>query len=163
MDAALFAFLILGGLAIIGALGTVLVRNIVHSALFLVLSLVAVASIYILLNADFLFAVQILVYVGAVATLILFGVMLTQGQRTAQPQNNDQVLPAAVLALLLFAAVLVPVIFNTAWPIVASVAPEATTAVLGQELMRTYALPFEVAGALLLVALVGAIIVARER
>ena len=57
MDAALFAFLILGGLAIIGALGTVLVRNIVHSALFLVLSLVAVASIYILLNADFLFAV----------------------------------------------------------------------------------------------------------
>ena len=89
--------------------------------------------------------------------------MLTQGQRTAQPQNNDQVLPAAVLALLLFAAVLVPVIFNTAWPIVASVAPEATTAVLGQELMRTYALPFEVAGALLLVALVGAIIVARER
>ena len=159
----MFVFLVLAGLAVIGALGTVLIRNIVHSALFLILSLIAVACIYILLNADFLFAVQIMVYVGAVATLILFGVMLTRGQRTEQPQNNDLVLPAAVLALLLFAAVLVPVIFNTAWPTSNTVAPEATTALLGQELMRTYALPFEVAGALLLVALVGAIIVARER
>lgn len=159
----MFVFLVLGGLAIIGALGTVLMRNIVHSALMLILSLVAVAGIYVLLNADFLFAVQIMVYVGAVATLILFGVMLTGGQRTAQPQNNSQVLPAAVLAVLLFAAVLVPVIFNTVWPVSDTVAPEATTALLGQELMRTYALPFEVAGALLLVALVGAIIVARER
>lgn len=163
MDVTTFVFLVLAGLAVMGALGTVLIRNIVHSALSLILSLVAVAGIYILLHADFLFAVQIMVYVGAVATLILFGVMLTRGQRTAQPQNNNQVLPAAVLSVILFAAVLVPVIFNTAWPISASVAPEATTAQLGQELMRTYALPFEVAGALLLVALVGAIIVARER
>lgn len=163
MDVTTLVFLGLAGLAVLGALGTVLIRNIVHSALALILSLVAVAGIYVLLNADFLFAVQIMVYVGAVATLILFGVMLTRGQRTAQPQNNNQVLPAAVLALVLFAAVLVPVIFNTAWPMSDTVAPQATTARLGQELMRSYALPFEVAGALLLVALVGAIIVARER
>ena len=163
MDAATFVFLVLAGITVLGALGVVLLRNIVHSALCLVLSLIGVAGVYVLLQADFLFAVQILVYVGAVATLILFGVMLTRDIRGQQPQNNDLVLPAAVLALLLFAAVLTPVILNTAWPVSNALPPQATTALLGQELMRTYALPFEVVGALLLVALVGAIIVARER
>jgi NADH:ubiquinone oxidoreductase subunit 6 (subunit J) len=163
MDASLFVFLVLGGLALIGALGTVVMRNIVHSALSLVVSFVAVAGIYVLLNADFLFAVQILIYVGAVATLILFGVMLTRGVRGEQPQNNTQILPAAIMALLLFAAVLVPVILNTVWPASTDTPRQTTTAFLGQELMRTYALPFEVVGVVLLVALVGAIIVARER
>lgn len=163
MDVPLFVFLVLGGLTVIGALGTVLMRNIVHSALFLVISFVAVAGIYIMLEADFLFAIQILIYVGAVATLILFGVMLTRGISGDQPQNNSQVIPAAIMALLLFGAVLTPVILNTVWPDSGGAAPQATTALLGQELMTTYALPFEVAGVLLLVALVGAIIVARDR
>ena len=91
MDASLFVFLILAGLTVVGALGTVLMRNIVHSALFLIVSFVGVAAIYVLLNADFLFAVQILIYVGAVATLILFGIMLTRGVRGNQPQNNNQI------------------------------------------------------------------------
>jgi NADH:ubiquinone oxidoreductase subunit 6 (subunit J) len=162
MDASMFVFLILAGLTLVGALGTVLMRNIVHSALFLVVSFVAVAGIYVLLNADFLFAVQILIYVGAVATLILFGIMLTRGVRGLQPQNNGQVLGAAVMALLLFAAVLVPVILNTVWPQSSEAPLQTTTAFLGQELMQTYALPFEVVGLVLLVALVGAIIVARD-
>ena len=162
MDASLFVFLILAGLTLIGALGTVLMRNIVHSALFLIVAFVSVAGIYVLLNADFLFAVQILIYVGAVATLILFGIMLTRGVRGDQPQNNNQVLTAAIMALLLFSAVLVPVILNTVWPARTEAAPQTTTALLGQELMQTYALPFEVVGLVLLVALVGAIIVARD-
>ena len=163
MDASLLVFLILSALALVGALGTVLLRNIVHSALLLVVSFVAVAGVYILLEADFLFAVQILIYVGAVATLILFGIMLTRGVRGEHPQNNNQVLPAAIMAALLFGAVLVPVILNTVWPASADSAPQTTVALLGQELMGTYALPFEVAGVVLLVALVGAIIVARDR
>ncbi len=163
MDMPLLVFLILGGLTIVGALGTVLLRNIVHSALLLIVSFLGVAGLYVLLEADFLFAVQILIYVGAVATLILFAVMLTRGVRGEQPQNNDQIVPAAILAALLFVAILVPVILNTVWPSGSGQAPQATTALLGQELMTTYALPFEVAGAVLLVALVGAIIVARER
>jgi NADH:ubiquinone oxidoreductase subunit 6 (subunit J) len=163
MDGSLFVFLILAGLTVIGALGTVLMRNIVHSALFLIVSFVGVAAIYVLLNADFLFAVQILIYAGAVATLILFGIMLTRGVRGNQPQNNNQVLTSAIMALLLFSAVLVPVILNTVWPSDSSAAPQTTTAQLGQELMGTYALPFEIVGLVLLVALVGAIIVARDQ
>jgi NADH:ubiquinone oxidoreductase subunit 6 (subunit J) len=163
MDASLFVFLILAGLTVIGALGTVLMRNIVHSALFLIISLVSVAGIFVMLNADFLFAVQILIYVGAVATLILFGIMLTRGVRGEQPQNNNQVIPAAIMAVILFGAVLVPVIMNTVWPASDTPAPQTTTALLGQELMQTYALPFEIVGVVLLVAMIGAIIVAREQ
>jgi len=162
MDIPLLVFLALAVVTVIGALGTVLMRNIVHSALFLIVSFVGVAGIYVLLEADFLFAIQILIYVGAVATLILFGVMLTRGVRGEQPQLNNQFLPAAIMAILLFVVVLVPVILNSIWPSSTQPAPTATTALLGQELMGTYALPFEVAGVLLLIALVGAIIVARE-
>jgi NADH:ubiquinone oxidoreductase subunit 6 (subunit J) len=73
------------------------------------------------------------------------------------------ILPAAALTLLLFAAVLTPVILNTQWAASAEAAPAATTGILGIELMNRYALPFEIAGVLLLVALVGAIIVARDK
>ena len=163
MDISLIVFVLLAAVTVIGALGTVLLRNIVHSALFLVMSFVGVAFVYAMLEADFLFAIQILIYVGAVATLILFGIMLTKGVRGEQPQNNNQVIPAALMGLLLFAGILVPVILQTVWPAGADAAPSTTTALLGQQLMSTYALPFEVAGLLLLVALVGAIIVARER
>jgi NADH:ubiquinone oxidoreductase subunit 6 (subunit J) len=163
MDISLVVFLALAAVTVIGALGTVLMRNIVHSALFLVLSFVGVAGIYAMLQADFLFAVQILIYVGAIATLLLFAIMLTRGVRGAQPQNNNQVIPGALMALLLFGAVLVPVITNTAWPVSSEPAPQTTVAFLGQQLMGTYALPFEAVGLLLLVALVGAIIVAREK
>ncbi len=163
MDIPLLVFLILGALTVIGALGTVLMRNIVHSALFLVVSFVGVAALYAMLEADFLFAIQILIYVGAIATLILFGIMLTRGVRGDQPQNNNQVIPAAIMSMLLFGAILVPVILYTVWPTSTQSAPQQTTAFLGQELMGAYALPFEVAGVLLLVALVGAIIVARAR
>jgi NADH:ubiquinone oxidoreductase subunit 6 (subunit J) len=163
MDIPLLIFVGLGAVSLLGALGTVLMRNIVHSALFLVLMFFGVAGIYVLLEADFLFAVQVLIYVGAVATLILFAVMLTRGVRGEQRQTNNQILPAAVLSFVLFAAILVPVILNTAWPSVADRPPVSTVSLLGQELMGTYALPFEVAGVVLLVALVGAIIVAREQ
>jgi NADH:ubiquinone oxidoreductase subunit 6 (subunit J) len=163
MDAQTFGFFTLAAVTLVGALGTVVMRNIVHSALFLVLCFLGVAGIYILLEADFLFAVQVLVYVGAVATLIIFGVMLTRGVRGEQPQNNNMIVPATVLTLFLFAAILVPVILNTQWSASAEPAPQATTGILGIELMNSYALPFEIAGVLLLVALVGAIIVARDK
>jgi NADH:ubiquinone oxidoreductase subunit 6 (subunit J) len=163
MDAQTVGFFILAAITLGAALGTVIMRNIVHSALFLVLCFLGVAGIYILLEADFLFAIQILVYVGAVATLIIFGVMLTRGVRGEQPQNNNMIVPAVILTVILFAGILVPVILNTQWLASAEPAPQATTGILGIELMNGYALPFEIAGALLLVALVGAIIVARDK
>lgn len=163
MNIDLIIFLILAGVSVLGALGTVLLRGVVRNAIFLVVSFLGVAGIYAMLQADFLFAVQILIYVGAVSTLILFGIMLTRGVRGEEAQNNAQLLPAALLSALLFAVILLPVIFLTAWPASADQAPDTTVALLGQELMGPYALPFEVAGVLLLVALVGAIVVARER
>ncbi len=163
MDIPLLIFLALAAVSLVGALGTVVMRNIVHSALFLILLFFGVAGLYVLLEADFLFAVQVLIYVGAVATLILFAIMLTRGVRGEQPQMNNQIVPAVILSAVLFAGILAPVILNTAWPASSDAPPASTVNLLGQELMGTYALPFEVAGVLLLVALVGAIIVARER
>ena len=105
MTAATVVFLALSIVTLVGALGTVLLRNIVHSALFLVMSFVSVAGIYILLEADFLFAVQILIYVGAVATLILFGIMLTRACAVSSHRTTTRLfLPAIIAALLFFAS-----------------------------------------------------------
>ncbi len=157
------AFFLLSAVVLISALAVVLLRNVLHSALALIATFFAVAGIYVLLEAEFLAAVQVLIYVGAVAVLMLFAIMLTQRivDRGARV-TNEQVLLAALVALALFAAVLAPVAWNAAWNVSQEpVIPEAIRE-LGLQLVTTYALPFEVAAVLLLVALVGAIIMARE-
>jgi NADH-quinone oxidoreductase subunit J len=166
MNLQVVVFIILAMVGLVGAVGTVALRNIVHAALMLAVSFFAVAGIFVLLEAEFLFAVQILIYVGAIITLILFAIMLTRGvtgQRVRQ--TNNQALPAAILAIVFFVAVLVPMIMGTRWLISTRTppAPAHAIALLGEELLGPYVLPFEVAAVLLLVALVGAIIVARER
>ncbi|MEW6233095.1 MAG: NADH-quinone oxidoreductase subunit J [Chloroflexota bacterium] len=157
------AFFLLSAVILASALAVVLLRNVLHSALALIATFFAVAGIYVLLEAEFLAAVQVLIYVGAVAVLMLFAIMLTQRVTgTGTKVTNEQVLLAAVVALALFAAVLAPVAWNAAWNVSQGpVIPEAIRE-LGLQLVTTYALPFEVAAVLLLVALVGAIIIARE-
>lgn len=157
------AFFLLSAAILVSALAVVLLRNVLHSALALIATFFAVAGIYVLLEAEFLAAVQVLIYVGAVAVLMLFAIMLTQRivDRGARV-TNEQKLLAALVALALFAAVLAPVAWNAAWKVSRGpVVPEAIRE-LGLQLVTTYALPFEVAAVLLLVALVGAIIIARE-
>lgn len=137
-------------------------RNILHSAYYLILSFVGVAGLYVLLEAGFLAVVQILVYVGAIAVLIVFAIMLTR--RLLSPdliQKNDQWGWAALGAAALF-AVLAAVLLRVNWPVVESPVADNTVLLLGQELINTYLIPFEVASLLLLVALVGSIIIARE-
>lgn len=152
-----FAALTLGSAAMV-----VLSKNLMHSALFLVLTFFSVAGLYVLLEAEFLAAIQVLIYVGAVAVLYLFALMLTRGVTgQGMRQNNSQVLPAAIVTLLVV-GIIAPVVWLGNWQL--SSQPPASDAipVLGQSLMTTYALPFEVMGVVLLVALVGAVIIARE-
>jgi NADH-quinone oxidoreductase subunit J len=145
------------------ALAVVTSRNLFHSALFLVLSFVGVAGLYVLLEAPFLAAVQILVYVGAIAILIVFAIMLTRRLMAKDlVQRNTQWNLAFLGALFLFVA-LVLVLLRVNWPVVEAAVPEETINILGQDLMGTYLMPFEVASVLLVVALVGSIIIARDR
>jgi NADH-quinone oxidoreductase subunit J len=158
-----FVFIFLSIITLGSALAVVTSKNLFHSALFLILSFVGVAGLYILLEAGFLAAVQILVYVGAISILIIFAIMLTRRLMAKDlVQRNAQWGISGLVALLLF-AVLGFVLLRVNWPAVEATVPRESISILGQELMSTYALPFEVASVLLLVALVGSIIIARER
>jgi NADH-quinone oxidoreductase subunit J len=156
-------FIILSIITLGAALAVVSSKNLFHSALFLILSFVGVAGLYILLEAGFLAAVQILIYVGAISILIIFAIMLTRRLMAKDlTQRNAQWGISGLVALLLF-VVLCFVLLRVNWPVVEATVPQESISILGQELMNTYALPFEVASVLLLVALVGSIIIARER
>jgi len=158
-----FVFIILSIITLGAALAVVTSKNLFHSALFLVLSFVGVAGLYILLEAGFLAAVQILVYVGAISILIIFAIMLTRRLMAKDlVQRNAQWGISALVALLLF-ALLGFVLLRVNWPVVGGDVSAESISILGQKLMSTYAVPFEVASVLLLVALVGSIIIARER
>ena len=158
-----FVFIILSIITLGAALAVVTSKNLFHSALFMVLSFVGVAGLYVLLEAGFLAAVQVLIYVGAISILIIFAIMLTRRLMARDlVQRNAQWGISALVALLLF-AVLGFVLLRVNWPVVEAAVPDESISILGQKLMSTYALPFEVASVLLLVALVGSIIIARER
>ncbi len=158
-------FVILSAIALIGALGVVTTRNLFRAALFLVLSFIGVAGFYVLLEAEFLAMVQILVYVGAIAILIIFAIMLSQ--RLMSPEykaSNEQWLWALVAAVALF-AILAFILLRVSWPAAEASVPSGTISELGQALVDPdqFLLVFEVASVLLLAALVGAVIIARER
>jgi NADH:ubiquinone oxidoreductase subunit 6 (subunit J) len=158
-------FIILSAIALIGALGVVLNRRLFRSALFLVLSFVGVAGFYILLEAELLAMIQLLVYVGAIAILIIFAIMLSRQAMVADDKVlNEQWALGWLVAVLLFAA-LVYVLVKVNWPVVEVAVPANSIQRLGESLVNPngFVLPFEVASVLLLVALVGAVIIAREK
>jgi NADH:ubiquinone oxidoreductase subunit 6 (subunit J) len=148
-----------------GGFAVVTVRNVFHAALFLILSLAGVVGYYVLLDAGFLAVVQLLVYIGAISILILFSIMLTRGlMMPGQTQRNEQWWIAALVVLLVFVVLLVA-LWQVDWPLAGEQAlktPNAAVGQLGQALVGPYAIPFEVISVLLLVALVGAIVLARE-
>lgn len=157
------AFYTFGALAIIGAIGIIAARRLFHSALFLVLMLMSVAAEFVVLGADFLAVAQALIYVGAVMVLILFGIMLTPQQQDVPSLGGlGQQLAGVIVAGLVFTAA-VGALVLTPWPrMVTEPINAPTTATIGQGLFTTFALPFEVASVLLLVAMIGAIVIARE-
>jgi NADH-quinone oxidoreductase subunit J len=158
-------FIVLSAVALIGALGVVTMRKVFYAALFLILSFLGVAGLYILLEAELLAMVQILVYVGAIAILIVFAIMLSRRLMSPEYQaRNEQWLIALAAAVALF-AVLAFVLLQVSWPIVAASVPDDSIRALGEALVSPdqFVLVFEVASILLLIALVGSVIIARER
>jgi NADH-quinone oxidoreductase subunit J len=161
MNASLLLFLAISAVSGVAALGAVLSRNIIHAALFLIVSLLAVAGIYILLFAEFLALVQILIYGGAVTVLLLFALMLTRAGEFSLTLDNPQK-PFAVVAGLIFFGVLAYTVWGWGGNQVPLYTPEPVAIKsLGASLFGQWALPFEVASLVLLVALLGAIIIAR--
>lgn len=154
------AFVVLAVVAVAGAGGVLVARNIFHSALFLVLVFVAVAGLYITLSADFIAAIQVLVYAGAVAVLLLFAIMLTHDSVQGNPWGRFAG-PAFFVAALV-ATVVILVVVQTVWPAVPAVPSEPTSTRIANALFNHWVLPFEVASVVLLAALVGAIVLARE-
>jgi NADH:ubiquinone oxidoreductase subunit 6 (subunit J) len=155
-------FCLLAFVIIASALYVVVLKNIFHCALFLVLCLFAVAGIYILLEAEFLAAVQILIYVGAVSILIIFAIMLTSRLASEKiKQSNDQVM-LTIFICAGFLLVTLGSIAYSVWRIQDDPLPENNTLTLGELLMTDYVLPFEVVSVLLLAAMIGAIVLARR-
>ncbi len=151
-------FILVSALTLGGALGVVATRNVVHAALFLLLSLLGVAGVYLLLFAEFLALVQVLIYGGAVTIVVLFAVMLTRSSEYPRISDNRQ-WPLALLVALAVAAVL-----GTAFWVAPQVDAQPQAPVftgLAASLFTKWALPFEIASLVLLVALIGAIIIAR--
>jgi len=157
------SFWLLAVVAVTAALGVVLLRNVFRAALSLILCFLTVAGLYITLSADFLAAVQILVYVGAISVLIILAIMMTREVQRGSPNSRFQI-PAFIVAIL-FLEVLVLTLINTPWQ-VSSMAPAApTTAALANSLFGEggYLLSVEIAAVLLLSATIGAIVLAREK
>jgi NADH-quinone oxidoreductase subunit J len=155
-------FVVLAVAAVGCAVGVVTSRNIFYSALLLIACFFTVAGFYVLLQAPFLAAVQVLIYVGAIAVLILFAVMLTERMMAkVRRASNEQWWVALVVAIVL-AAVMLYVVVSADWQISDGAMPSDVIVALGQTLLGTYVLPFEVASVILLMALIGAIIIARE-
>ncbi len=153
-------FLILAALTIAGAVAAALLRNLVHCALSLTITFAGLALLYLNLDAQFVGFVQMLVYIGAVAILVVFAILLTRGAGMPEYRSFSSnwllglVLAAATFALLAWAVTL------SLPASAASAAPAVTVQGIGVALMTTYVLPLEIVAILLTVALIGAVIVA---
>ena len=145
---------------VVGAIGVVTARNVVHSALFLILSLLSVAGIFILLSAEFLAIVQVLIYGGAVTILVLFAMMLTRVRDMPAALDGPQ-RPFAALAAGVFMVVSIFSMVSTEWPGETEKINVISIEQIGNDLFTTWAVPFEVASLVLMVALLGAIVLAR--
>jgi NADH-quinone oxidoreductase subunit J len=164
-------FYLIAATIVWSAIRVVTTHNVVHAALYLVAVLAAVAGEYILLTAEFVAAAQVLVYIGAIVVLFLFGVMLTRAKlgRDQELTNRKAVLGGALTALLLLGVMGYSLIDEYGWT--RTPLPHDTrlvsvggsnTATVSDTLFRSYLVPFEVASVLLLAALVGAIVLARK-
>jgi NADH-quinone oxidoreductase subunit J len=159
MTIAEIVFYLLALAAIVAAIGTVTVPNVVHAALFLIVSLLAVAGFYILLSTEFLALTQVLIYGGAVATIILFGLMLTRGGAGLPVVPAGAQWPAGLLASLLIMAGLVTAVVDSDWPRNAGEVTLVPIDQIGRVLFRDWMLPFEIASVVLTVALIGAVVI----
>jgi NADH:ubiquinone oxidoreductase subunit 6 (subunit J) len=154
-------FDLMAAIVITGALGVVLIRNIVYAAIFLIMSLMGVAGIYIILSVEFLALVQVLIDGGAVTVLILFDLMLRKVGELKENLDGDQKPLAAVAAIALLGA-FIAMVSQTTWPRDPGTVTVVPFNTIGSALFNRWAVPFEVASGVLLVALVGAVVLAMQ-
>ena len=180
MSAALFLFWFLAALVVVGAVGVVVMRQPVHSALFLLLSLVAVAGLFVLAHGEFLAAVQILVYAGGIMVLFLFTIMLVNVRRQEKERFIHRQAGVSILVGLALYAVLAGLLLGEvrtmaahdlgsaadpvrlASTVVDGVTVAGNSQAVGWSLYREYFLPFEIASVFLLVAMIGAVVLGKR-
>lgn len=157
--AVIVAFYVLSAVTLISALMVAVVRDLIHAVLFLILSFIGAAGLYLTLSADFVAVVQVLIYAGAISVLMLFAILLTP--RSAR--DNAAVPFKAPLSVVagLVGAVIVFVALQTDWSTVEEDRFETTAAAIGRALLDPYVLALEVAALLLVVAMIGAIMLVR--
>ncbi len=157
------AFWVIAAVMTVAGIRVVTARNVIHAALYLVMTLLSAAILFVLLLAEFVAWVQVLVYVGAVVVLMLFGLMLTRAPIGKGNFDNDQRLVAALCAGAVFGVmswILVDAFEGR--EISFAVERPATSANIGEVIFSAYVLPFEVVSVLLLAALVGAVVIAKR-
>ena len=149
-------------MTVISAFSVVLSKNLVYAAVSLLVTFLGVASMYVFLWADFMAGTQVMIYIGGILILILFGIMLTHKITSVKISHaNVQKGMGALVTILLFAG-LFWMIQITPWKLESAIEPEQTVETIGTLLMTDFLLPFEVASVLLLGALIGAAVLARK-
>jgi NADH-quinone oxidoreductase subunit J len=160
-----FVFWVVSALTVLGALAAVLLKNVVHCALALTVAFAGLALLFLGLDAEFAGFAQILVYIGAVAILVVFAILLTRSSETPKRESAvfsprwflGLVVAAAVFAVLGWAVLEAAPALGSNTP-----APHVTVLEIGQALMGRYVLPLEIVAVLLTAALIGAVIVAMH-
>jgi NADH-quinone oxidoreductase subunit J len=168
MSADQIIFLIVAAVTLVAALSVVTSRNLIHSALWLILTLFGVAIFYVLLDAGFFAVIQVIIYIGAIAILFIFAAMLTRRvMQDTGPQTNRNWWLGALIALFLFAGITLVLVnwqgFNTPTPELANAGARISQLGLALVSPDQYVLPFELASILLVAAMIGAIFVAGEK
>lgn len=155
-------FYLFAAVTIVSAFFVVTTRNIVHSAFYLLFTFFGVAGLYVLLGSDFLAIVQLVIYVGGILILLIFGVMLTNKITNFEIKTGTmQILPAAV-GVGLFAGIVAAALLKTNWMTINNDVSSSSARFIGSMLIIDYVVIFELLGIVLLVALIGAASIARK-
>jgi NAD(P)H-quinone oxidoreductase subunit 6 len=162
MSIATAVFYLIALITVVSAGMVAFSRNIIYSAFSLLGTFMGVAGLYIFLGADFVAAVQVLIYVGGILVLILFAVMLTHRITDVQITNRAAGTIPALIVVGVLMYLLIDTMKETPWAKAKEVAYAATTAKIGDLFLYTYLLPFELASLVLLAALIGAVVLSRK-
>jgi NAD(P)H-quinone oxidoreductase subunit 6 len=162
MDIATAVFYLVALITVGSALMVALSRNIIYSAFSLLGTFAGVAGLYVFLGADFVAAVQLLIYVGGILILILFAVMLTRRITDVEITNRAAGRIPAVIIIGLLIYLLVQAVRETPWVKVKEAVYQPTTAKIGDLFLEEYLLPFELASLVLLAAMIGAVVLSRK-
>lgn len=162
MDAKMIMELLFGLLTVVSAAWVAFAPKLLHAGFSLLFTFFGVAGLYVTLGADFLAATQVLVYIGGILVLLLFGILLTSAMPTAELSSRPARRGQGLLLGLFLLALLLLAIFRAGWPLSLPPLSESTAAGIGRGFMTTWLLPFEVASILLLGAMLGALHLARR-